>query len=907
MAYPPSGEPVNNPLLQAAFAYARNGWSVFPLHDTTSGRCSCNKDCGKDVGKHPRTMNGHKDATNDSQQIFEWWDMWPDSNIGIATGTSNLLVMDVDTKVYVDKDGVEQSKQGAQTISMREAENGQLPSTYTVKTSTGGWHHYFQMPAQRLGCTRGEEDNYLGADVDTRGDGGYVVAPPSVIFGRPYVLEVNAPLAPLPEWVAQKLQKPVRAPSTLPVNRHTGEILEGFQGTPPGLQRYVNKRCQEIRDEPVGGRGEPWVDGIALELSHYVPHQLQADELRAALYAAVDTWTDHPEAGRAGVDHGLRHIGTPEHETRVWEERRMRRAAPRTSDQFEDSFLAESVVADVLAGAYRYVPGVGWKAWTGRVWRDCDELEVAEEIRRWAVRQYQGALDQERREPGSVPMDVITGWRRALRAEKQITIQKMAKGFEGVFTMPEQLDRDPDKLNAQNCVVDLITGETLPHDPDLLMTKIAGADYRPGYRHPDWDKALEAVPEGVREWLQIRQGQAITGHTPPDDLLVILHGSGENGKSAEMAATVGALGLNEYCAQLSDRVLMADPSAHPTELMDLMGVRYAVMEETPEARRLDTQRLKRTVGTPQITARRIRQDSVTFTATHSMFISTNHRPEITETDHGSWRRLALVTFPYTFKKPWEALEKADDRLGDPGLRDRCKSDPDIHAAALAWLVEGAQRWYAADKVMPQLPERVKADTLKWRKESDTVLAFSDDALIFESGHHIHGRDFKEELDAYLIGKGMSTWSEKTIVARFESHDVMRRHGAEFKAVRANPSRSRSPRQQRITDANPYAEIPGGATYKAWKGVRFRTVADDMNEWAEATEQDHVHDVHASLETSREEISYGVNQRSVNIVNTPGRSHEIPTEEPAPHARAHAREPRPGRPFVPPGGSTPPAA
>ncbi|MEU3981780.1 phage/plasmid primase, P4 family [Streptomyces sp. NPDC026672] len=321
MADKPAFE-IRSPLLQAAFAYARNGWSVFPLHDTTSGRCSCNKDCGKDVGKHPRTMNGHKGATTDSQQIFEWWDKWPDSNIGIATGSSNLFVMDVDTKVYVDKDGIEQRKKGAQTLSTLEAESGQLPSTYTVKTSTGGWHHYFQMPAQRLGCTRGEDGKYLGADIDTRGDGGYVVAPPSVIFGRPYALEVNAPLAPLPEWVVQKLQKPVRVPMTLPVDRRTGEVLEGFQGTPEGLQRYVDKRCQEIRDEPVGGRGEPWVDGIALELSHYAPHQLHTHDLRAALYAAVDTWTDHPEAGRAGVDHGLRHIGTPEHETRVWEERR---------------------------------------------------------------------------------------------------------------------------------------------------------------------------------------------------------------------------------------------------------------------------------------------------------------------------------------------------------------------------------------------------------------------------------------------------------------------------------------------------------------------------------------------------------------------------------------------------------
>lgn len=133
-------------------------------------------------------------------------------------------------------------------------------------------------------------------------------------------------LPTLPQPWADYLTKQERAsrPNTPLVDKETGEILEGFQGTPEGLRRRVEARCQEIRDEPVGGRGEPWVDGIALELSHYVPHQLQEEELRAALYAAVDIWQDHAERGRLGVDHGMRHIGTPEHVTWLWPERRMR-------------------------------------------------------------------------------------------------------------------------------------------------------------------------------------------------------------------------------------------------------------------------------------------------------------------------------------------------------------------------------------------------------------------------------------------------------------------------------------------------------------------------------------------------------------------------------------------------------
>jgi putative DNA primase/helicase len=94
----------------------------------------------------------------------------------------------------------------------------------------------------------------------------------------------------------------------------------------------------------------------------------------------------------------------------------------------------------------------------------------------------------------------------------------------------------------------------------------------------------------------------------------------------------------------SDRILLANPDQHPTELMDLQGVRYAVAEETPEARRLAANRLKKTIGTPQITSRKVHKDEVTFDATHSFFLSTNFRPMVEETDLGTWRRLQLVRF-----------------------------------------------------------------------------------------------------------------------------------------------------------------------------------------------------------------------------------------------------------------------
>src|SRR5262245_25780630 len=86
-----------NALLDAALAYAARGWLVFPCHTPMSDGCSCRRNCGR-IGKHPRTRNGLKDATTDETTIRRWWTMWPQANIGIATGAvSGLVVLDEDS------------------------------------------------------------------------------------------------------------------------------------------------------------------------------------------------------------------------------------------------------------------------------------------------------------------------------------------------------------------------------------------------------------------------------------------------------------------------------------------------------------------------------------------------------------------------------------------------------------------------------------------------------------------------------------------------------------------------------------------------------------------------------------------------------------------------------------------
>lgn len=475
---------------------------------------------------------------------------------------------------------------------------------------------------------------------------------------------------------------------------------------------------------------------------------------------------------------------------------------------FTDAVLTDTVTDEALEGRFKWAKGLGWMQWTGKVWLEASDATVLEAIRQWAMEQFQLVLEEQRRDPSRNMQGLMDGWRSVLTAAKLSNLLKLSKGR--LECAAGDFDADPDLMNCPNGIVDLRTGVLTPHDPDMLMTKLAGADFIKDARHPDWDKALEALPEDVADWYQTRIGQGITGHMTPDDLIVICQGGGANGKSTVYDPL--AMSLGKYHVQVSDRVILGNASDnHPTEIMDLMGARYAVLEETPEARRLDTNRVKKLAGTREITGRRIRQDPVTFEASHSLFINSNYKPVVDETDHGTWRRLALVVWPYSFRKRPEELRGPNDRLGDPTLRLRLKTSPQALEAALAWAAAGARRWYELEKIMPQLPDRVEADTLEWRKESDMILAFVDEHLEFDLDTCIQGQELRTVFNEWAKHKGARDWGDKTFLARFGGHDLITQHSVVYKVIK-NPG-ALSTRQ---------GVKAHQGTVRAWLGVAWKT-------------------------------------------------------------------------------------
>jgi len=185
----------------AALGYAKLGLAVFPIWPAIALThkpgfiCGCGRrDCDSPA-KHPigrLVPHGVDDATADGAQVRHLWASRPDANIGVATG--KIVVVDIDP-------------QHGGALEALEAK-GELPDTWCVTTGGGGLHLYFSCETADIGNTASK----LAPGIDTRGRGGYVVAPPSLHVGgkrytwAPDCAPGDLPLMPLPRWIAATIK-----------------------------------------------------------------------------------------------------------------------------------------------------------------------------------------------------------------------------------------------------------------------------------------------------------------------------------------------------------------------------------------------------------------------------------------------------------------------------------------------------------------------------------------------------------------------------------------------------------------------------------------------------------------------------------------------------------------------------
>lgn len=304
-----------HPHAYAAIQYALRGWRVLPVHWITEhGNCTClagGQAACVSAGKHPYEPDWPNAATSEITEVITIWGAAPLANVGIATGrTSGVFVIDVDEGVRPDGT----YKQGLESKLALEDQYGDFPSTYTVRTGGGGCQFYFSVPDGYSIKTLSRAFGPDLPDIDVRGDGGMVVAPPSVSGRGPYMVEVPGEVADPPLWLIDLLlQRGIMEPLALPqdpVDPTTDPVTAVEPTEAPGwLAGSIETKLEEVRNAPEG-EGNQTINRIAFMIGQYVPHGwISRAEAEERLLEAVQSWAHpHPQAAytiRRAVHQGM--------------------------------------------------------------------------------------------------------------------------------------------------------------------------------------------------------------------------------------------------------------------------------------------------------------------------------------------------------------------------------------------------------------------------------------------------------------------------------------------------------------------------------------------------------------------------------------------------------------------------
>lgn len=258
-------------MCSAAISYADLGLLVLPLWSAHDGRCDCGKAECTSAGKHPHgryARHGLKDATQDGAVICSWFNNGQAVNIGILTGVeSGIVVLDIDPR-----------HGGEESLKVL----GLLPDTAKAATGGGGWHYFFRHPGDEVRNSAGK----LGDGLDIRGDGGYVVAAPSVhVSGQQYrwLRDPRAGLAELPGNILDRL---VGAPAAKISSTVEGAIPKGQRdNTLTSLAGTMRRRGMSesailaaLREENVRCE-EPLPDKDLVRISHSIGKKEPAESV----------------------------------------------------------------------------------------------------------------------------------------------------------------------------------------------------------------------------------------------------------------------------------------------------------------------------------------------------------------------------------------------------------------------------------------------------------------------------------------------------------------------------------------------------------------------------------------------------------------------------------------------------
>ena len=631
--------------LEWARKYRNNGFSVIPLMPR---------------GKKPSINWAEyqkRYATDD--ELRKWFRNGSKNNIGIVTGEiSGIDVIDLDSQEAV-----------------QYAKDHDFSITPSVKTGKG-FHCYYK---HKDGVRNFQKRDDLPG-IDLRGDGGYVVAPPSIHSSGTEYQWVDGKgledilLGEFPEIILAKIPQDKKP------------LKELYKGSEKGSRNNDLTRL-------VGS----WVkDGLdfneCMENARMVNMRTSTAMDESEIASTINSILKKEKAKALTLLDGI-------HNTELGNSQRI-------TNYFGDNI--------------RYCGT--WKKWLG--WNDQNgawQMDDDGQVQRLAKKTIQNIFYEASKMVDSQERKALIKWGFASESVAKIQAMiKLAESEERIAISPNDLDLNPWLLNCMNGTIDLRTGELKDHDKSDLITKSIPVIYDPNAKCPKWLKFLDRIMGGNQKlisFLQRTAGYSLTGDTR-EQCFFIFHGAGANGKSTYIK-TIGSL-LGDYAQAASFETFLSKKQGNVAnnDIARMQGKRFISAVEAEGGRKLAENIIKQVTGGDVITARFLYAEYFEFIPQFKIFLAANHKPKIGCNDSAIWRRVKLIPFNEKISED----EKIDD------LDDQLKEEL---SGILNWGIKGCLYWQSEGL---KTPDEVESATKEYRNEMDTVAEFISECCDLEPNH-----------------------------------------------------------------------------------------------------------------------------------------------------------------------------
>ena len=714
-----------------ALHYAEMGLAVFPL--------VCRD-------KVPAVVGGCKVATTERTTIERWWDKNPQYNIGIATGnkSSGLVVIDLD----VDKNkGID----GYDVLRDWQNKHGKLPETWQSITGRGGYHYFYKdaiVHSNRVGLYEG---------VDIRGEGGYIVAPPSVHpNGNIYEWEQGPEeyeIAQVDNIVNDFLKgEKQRRDSEHKTNFKVPELIPEGKRVDTIVRLIASLRTKGLDDDAIKA-------AVRVENEKRCNPPLKEKELEKAVFPALkrdwqvnshyyNNFNAMNENDNKYVNEVLKKLN----ELNAVERFPMNDRG--SADLFATVFMDVSRYNPTKKD-WMYYDGTRWVADQEGMRAKRNAKTLADALVRYSVTV---SLPDDKRQSY---IKYAAGMMNYRSRNVMVTDAKDLNFFDNT-----ELDKDDFLLNCKNCVLDLSGDQPkeLEHKADLLLSKICNANYNPAATCTLWEKTVNEIMQGDSskiEYLQKMSGRFLTGDTSEEEFYIFFGATTRNGKSTITELLLYLLG--DYATTISPESLAIkvnkDSRTASPDIAKLAGTRFVVASEPPRRMLFDSSLVKTLTGRDTVSARFLHENEFQFKPKFKLILNSNYLPVISDKTVFSSNRVKVVPFERHF------TEKEQNKH----LKEQLQQEID---GILNWCSQGLSL-YRTEGLEP--PTAVQIATHEYSEDSDKIGKFISECLE-KSDQNLAAKDVYEKYSQWCNDCGLGVDGRTSFYEELKTKNLLSKTG-----------------------------------------------------------------------------------------------------------------------------------